>query len=116
MWAQGHNARSYRHCFRHAKWEGMERDDRPRLQDALKSANRGDVVVHNMEEPSGPEGVASRVQSDTPSSGKYCDGKTPPQIFLDSLCLARDKMPDSLVRPAPTRKPTQSSVGAGAVA
>lgn len=28
----------------------MERDDRPRLQDALKRANRGDVVVHNMEE------------------------------------------------------------------
>ena len=54
MMAQGitQNCRaSYRHCFQHAKREGMECGDRPRpARYALNSANRGDVIVHNMEE------------------------------------------------------------------
>ena len=51
-------------------------------------------------------------------SGKYCYGKTPMQTFLDSLSLARDKMLDSLVDPAPApeRSPAQRSAGDGATA
>ena len=53
-----------------------------------------------------------------PHSGKYCYGKTPMQTFLDSLPLAREKMLDSLLTPAPEpeRSPAQRSAGEGAAA
>src|ERR1700730_5550265 len=46
-----------------------------------------------------------------PHSGKYCYGKTPMQTFVDSLCLARDKMLDSVsaLAPEPERSPAQRS-------
>ena len=53
-----------------------------------------------------------------PHSGKYCYGKTPMQTFLDSLSLAREKMLDSHLSPAPApeRSPAQRSAGDGAAA
>ena len=41
--------------------------------------------------------------------GKCCYGKTPMQTFLDSLSLAREKMLDAQLRPAPVPEgsPTQ---------
>jgi hypothetical protein len=49
-----------------------------------------------------------------PHSGKYCYGKTPMQTFLDSLSLAREKMPDSVsaLAPEPERSAAQRSAGA----
>jgi transposase InsO family protein len=53
-----------------------------------------------------------------PHSGKYCYGKTPMQIFLDSVSLAREKMLAASFSsaPEPERSPAQRSAGGGAVA
>jgi hypothetical protein len=53
-----------------------------------------------------------------PHSGKYCYGKTPMQTFLDSLSLAREKMLDVQLTPAPApeRSPAQRSGDDGATA
>jgi hypothetical protein len=53
-----------------------------------------------------------------PHSGKYCYGKTPMQTFLNSLCLAREKILDAELNSAPAleRSPEQRSAGDGATA